>query len=317
MPYNRQESVGVLIATYNGGKYLEEQIDSILNQCSCNTTIFVHDDGSIDSTNEILCKYQKENPERFMVIEGRSTGSSKANFMFIIERALHYDIDYFFFADQDDVWESDKVEIMMNEMHNAERDGKPCVVFSDMKVVDENLQVIAPSFFDYIDADPKRIMPNQLIMQSFIAGCSMLVNRKAAELSTMYMNIENIFMHDWWLALIGTYIGDLVYVKNQLVLYRQHGTNQIGAHAFSKKELTKHFFETIFGSHRKEIESRVVRSRRFANELKLVPGITEEQFKFLDAFSKLDERSKIERIKFYKVNNLTRKKRNWIFLLFV
>lgn len=317
MLYKGKEKVGVLIATYNGEKYICEQIDSILSQCPFNTTIFVHDDGSTDLTKEILYKYENDNLGRFVILEGRSTGSPKANFMFIIEQALHYDIDYFFLADQDDVWLSNKFEIMINEMHKVEQENKPCVIFSDMKVVDEKLNIIDSSFFKYIDADPQRIAPNQLIMQSFIAGCSMLINRKSAELSTQYTNIENIFMHDWWIALIGAYIGNLVCVDDSLVLYRQHGSNQMGAHAFTKLELVKHFFKIIFGNHKKEITSRVIRSRKFASELKLVPGITDEQYRFLEEFSELDKCSKFERIKFYKVNNLTRKRRNLIFLLFV
>ena len=311
-------TIGVLLATYNGEKYLSEQVDSVLRQPDFKIIIFAHDDGSTDSTKRILDEYRQLYQDRFIVLDGASTGSSKCNFMYLVEEALKYKIDYFFFADQDDVWQPQKVKVMMQKMKEVERAEKPCVVFSDMKVVDENLNEIAPSFFSYINANPERIKPNQLIMQSFIAGCSMLVNRITAELSVHYKNIDKIFMHDWWMALIGSFIGQITCINEPLVLYRQHGNNQIGARPFKKTELVRHLFDTIFGDHKKEIKARVQRSRDFAEELKHVPGLTNGQFEFLDRFSKLGEENKAKRIGFYLKHKLTRNnKRNLIFLLFV
>lgn len=310
--------IGVLLATYNGEKYLSEQVDSIFQQAGFNIIIFAHDDGSSDSTKILLEENRQKYQDRFIVLQGASTGSSKSNFMYLIEQALKYRIDYFFFADQDDVWQRQKVKVMMKKMKEVEVAEKPCVIFSDMKVVDENLNEIAPSFFNYINANPERILPNQLIMQSFIAGCSMLVNRKTAELSIYYTNIDNIFMHDWWLALIGAYIGQIFCIKEPLVLYRQHGNNQIGARPLKKIELLRHLFDTLFGDHKEEIKSRVLRSRNFAEELKYVPGLTDEQYEFLDQFSKLGKENKAKRIRFYLKHKLSRNnKRNLIFLLFV
>ena len=313
------KKIGVIMATYNGDKYLYDQIKSIVSQKIDDLTIFIHDDKSTDTTLNVIKKCKEEFKSiKIVLILGEKANGSKNNFMYIMKYVSNFNIDYFFFADQDDVWLPDKANIMLNRMYTIEDRNRPCVIFSDMKVVDENLKILSSSFFDYIGADYTRTKPNQLIMQSFIAGCSMLINKKALDMSNLYSNINNIFMHDWWICLVASYIGIIDCVNEPLVLYRQHSNNVIGATPLKVRDLIQHLFETFFGNHASEIKERIARSRKFATELKKLPGLSEKQRIFLEEFSRLEERNKFRRIMFYKKYNLSRNNhRNWFFMLFV
>ena len=310
------KSVAILLATYNGEKFLKEQLDSIMNQTFVGAKCYIHDDGSTDETINIINEYQELYPERVIVVDGPVCGGSKANFMFLLHKI---DADYYFFCDQDDVWGKDKIEKMLIEFAAKEDEAIPCVMFSDLIVTDEQLNTIADSYFDYIGANPERIYYRQLLIQNFIAGCSMLFNRKAAEMARQYENIDNIYMHDWWIVLIAALVGKVLKSEYTLTFYRQHSSNEIGAQKrVTILDVIAHVFGTVFGKHKKEILERIYRPRRMAKELYKIPGLNSEEKNFLIQFSNIDNKGKLSRVRFYLKHQLFRNNhRNWLTMFFV
>ncbi len=229
-------TVQVLLATYNGERFLCQQIESILTQDYTAQdgpalTILARDDGSRDGTRAILAEYAARFPGKFTTLpfDGAS-GSAKGNFLRLIQAA---DAEYVCFADQDDVWLPGKVSRSMAAMRELERshgNGVALLVFSDLRVVDESLREIAPSMWRRmkIDAGSVRRL-ERLLGRSVVTGCTMMVNRRMIELARRMP--EAAPMHDRWIALLASAMGAAVALDEPTVLYRQHGGNVIGAAA--------------------------------------------------------------------------------------
>ena len=154
------------MATYNGEKYIEEQLESLLEQTLQNFKIFIQDDCSQDKTIQIIQDYQRKYPDKiFFGINKKNTGSAKHNFFNLL---LHYKDDYIMLCDQDDVWNADKIEITFNEMKRMEKlhgQQTPILVHTDLTVVDSDLKVINSSFKKMLDADYSRTQLNHLLSQ--------------------------------------------------------------------------------------------------------------------------------------------------------
>lgn len=221
--------VEVVLATYNGGQFLDELLDSMLAQTFQQWRLVVRDDGSSDGTLELLEAFQKQYPDRIaMLRDDRGNLGARGNFAAIADRTTG---DYLMFADQDDTWYPSKIEVTLAEMLAVERANGPDVpvlVHTDMKVVDIAGNVIAESFWEYqnLNAATGMKLPRQLV-QNYVTGCSMMINRKLLSLALPIPS--NAIMHDWWFALVASAFGEIAAVKAQTLKYRQHGGNSIGA----------------------------------------------------------------------------------------
>jgi glycosyltransferase involved in cell wall biosynthesis len=223
--------VDVLLATFNGAKYLAQQLDSILAQTHQNFRLLVSDDGSSDDTLAILESYRPRLGERLLILPyaGRGRGVVRNFENLMCASRQHGVARWAAFADQDDVWLPQKLEVLVNEMvrlENASGGSEPCLVHSDLAVVDQELQTIARSFVDHQRMDPAQCTPLALLSVNQVTGCAMMVNRALLELALPLP--PQAVMHDWWCALLSG-SGQRSYVNSQLLLYRQHGANQVGA----------------------------------------------------------------------------------------
>ncbi len=238
--------IGILMATYNGEKYISEQIDSILNQTYKNWQLLIHDDGSSDRTVEIVKEYIKTYPEKILLIEdGIKCGGAKENFAHLMQTVKdNFSFDYIMFSDQDDVWLPNKIEVSLKKIKQLEiKWGKdiPLLVYTDLKVVDKNLKLINKSLWKYQKVDPSHNTLNRILLQNIVTGCTMLINRKALDLSLPIP--EKAVMHDWWIALVVSVFGKMDYLNIPTVLYRQHGRNDIGAKNWGYFEALKRIFK--------------------------------------------------------------------------
>lgn len=219
--------VAVLLAVYNGEKYLKEQIESILSQSFTDFKIIIRDDGSTDSSPAIIENYCKDYPQKIFALSGKPTGSAAKNFAVLLESC---DEEYIMFCDQDDVWLPDKIEKTLSAMEAAEMDGQiPVLVHSDLKVADQDLSVISPSFFDFQQLKQDKITLPRLLVQNYVTGCTVMINRALKEKCGKIP--DKCIMHDWWLALVAILFGKLVCINQATMLYRQHAGNQVGAKA--------------------------------------------------------------------------------------
>jgi glycosyltransferase involved in cell wall biosynthesis len=223
-----QPIVEVLLATYNGERFLREQIDSILTQDYVNLRVLARDDGSSDATVSILNEYAERLPDRFRVMPpSAGTGSPKDNFLKLMRASS---AQYICFSDQDDIWLPDKVsrtKRVMNELEARWGADIPLLVFTDAHVVDDQLRTLHESFWTHEKIEPDRIHHLALLLgRSVVTGCTMLLNRPLLELS--FAMPSEAPMHDRWIGLLACAIGKAHAVRTQTLLYRQHDRNVAG-----------------------------------------------------------------------------------------
>lgn len=218
--------VQILLATYNGEKYLREQLDSVFNQTYKDFEILVRDDGSTDSTLSILNEYKERYPDKIKITQNSSpTGNAKDNFFLLIDDA---DADFVCFCDQDDVWLPEKLEITLEKIKTFPKD-QPSLVHTDLYVADEHLNIIYKSFFKMQHFNRKfRYSLGMAVAQNTVTGCTTMINRALLNL-VKNTNCDGIIMHDWWLAIIASTFGNVGVVKTPTILYRQHQGNSVGA----------------------------------------------------------------------------------------
>ena len=213
-------SVLVLMSTYNGDKYIREQLDSILNQEGVDVYLLVRDDGSQDSTCEILSEYSS-NYANVDWISGDNVGFVKS-FSALVRMALDYEIipDFYAFADQDDIWFPEKLKTSCLAL-NPKDSTKPLLFSCNSMRIDTNGNKIG---LFHEGAYPAYQRGNVLVFGTE-QGCSMTCNRKAAEI---YAACEpQIAWHDKWMYLICYFLGDLIYEHRPLFYYRIHGGNAL------------------------------------------------------------------------------------------
>lgn len=202
------------MATYNGGKYIKEQVDSILNELGATDELIISDDGSTDHTISILESYKDSRikilrhdkvPQKYMY------GYTASNF----ENALRYAKgDYIFLSDQDDVWVKGKVEAMVAALQTA------AWVLSDCSYVDSNLQVLVPSKFEFERV--KIGVWRNLLYKCGYLGSSMAFRREVLKYALPFP--KNV-PHDMWIGLTAPKVGKLVLLPQSTMLYRRHDHN--------------------------------------------------------------------------------------------
>ena len=240
---SNQPVVEVLLAAYNGERFLRDQIDSILTQDYANLRVLARDDGSSDGTVNILNEYAERFPERFRVMPpGPGTGSAKDNFLLLMQASTG---NYISFSDQDDVWLPDKISRTMQAMHQLELKWEadtPLLVFTDLRVVDKELRPLHDSFWAYERIEPDRIDRLAfLLRRNVVTGCTAMLNRPLLEIARRMP--KEAAMHDHWVALLASVTGKSSAVRTPTVLYRQHDQNVVGA---KKSRSITEFIRRIF-----------------------------------------------------------------------
>lgn len=223
--------IKILLSTYNGARFLAEQIESILVQTYQDWQLVVRDDGSTDGTCAIIDDYCAKYPQKIVrQVDGLKNLGAMCSFEQLLTAN---EADYFMFCDQDDVWMADKIAIFAQKMQETEQKfgcETPTVIHGDMIVANERLETIAPSFWKFCNIHPEIIdcsLPFIAICNT-ITGCSCLLNNAAKR--CMLPVSQRAYMHDAWLA-IQTLAsgGKIVPIGAPTMLYRQHGSNVLGA----------------------------------------------------------------------------------------
>lgn len=220
------ETVEIVLSVYNGETYLKQQIDSLLKQSHHPIRIICRDDGSKDSSSELLLSYQEAYPENFELFNSGENQGIVRSFFGLLG---HTTANYVMFCDQDDIWLENKVRDTLARVKNLELENgaiKPCLVYTDMSVVDSSLQEINHSFWAQQKINPQRNKFNQLLVENIVTGCTVMMNRSLVNLIRFD---EGVLMHDWWVALIAAAFGVIEPLEQQTILYRQHEKNSVGA----------------------------------------------------------------------------------------
>jgi glycosyltransferase involved in cell wall biosynthesis len=272
--------ISILMAAYNGEKYIKEQLDSLMKQTFQDFTIIIQDDCSQDKTLQIIESYSKAHPNRISFSTNKkNTGSPKHTFFNLL---LHHKDDYIMLCDQDDIWNRDKIEITFNEMKRMEKihgQETPILVHTDLTVVDNNLNLINKSYRKMLDANYSRTRLNHLLSQNTLTGCTAIMNRSLCNL--IISEPKYCVMHDWWIVLVASCFGVISSLDVQTVQYRQHDNNSVGV---SDVKSLGYQFHKMFRS----------------NEIRIALDTTYLQAQcFLDTYSEKLENKQVELIKKY------------------
>jgi hypothetical protein len=225
----KSDRIAILLATYNGEKYLEEQMRSIFSQTYSNFVIIVRDDASSDRTPAILARWVDENPDRVILLSDQCGNlGSRGNFSLLME---HCDYPYFAFCGQDDVWLPNKLRVLkevFDELEGAHGASVPILVNSDVKIVNSQLSEISPSYFAYKSINTARDNRlDHLLVNNVVVGCSLAGNNALLRLAKPVP--RDFPYEDWWVTLVAASCGIIHTVPESIMLYRQHQGNQVGA----------------------------------------------------------------------------------------
>jgi glycosyltransferase involved in cell wall biosynthesis len=224
------ETIDILLATFNGAQFLPEQLASLERQTHADWRLIIRDDGSTDRSVAILDAFAGRHGERVRILrDDRGRLGSRGNFAALLEAS---DAPYFMFCDQDDLWLPDKIADLLGTLRAVEErrgDETPILAHSDLILVDNGFRTLHRSFWRHARLlDPsRRQRPAQLMLRNFVTGCASLGN---AALRRAALPIpQDAVVHDWWLAIVAAFLGEIVASEAPTVLYRQHQGNEFGA----------------------------------------------------------------------------------------
>ena len=281
--------ISVAMATCNGEKFIGKQIDSILAQTMQPTEIIICDDASTDNTIAILKQYEEKkliklysNDRRLGVIDNFKKAVS-----------LTSDGHYIALSDQDDIWLPQKLEQTHQQLIKIDSGMHPCIVYSDMMMIDENEQHINHSFLNELGLDKYEHSLITLLYANFVAGCTVLMNTKMRELFATIPKNKS-FNHDTWIALIAFSIGKAKKLPSPFMLYRKHAHNVSFANHRKKSRLLKAvdhlksaFVQNDF------LNDQIVLVKEFYKHFK--DDLSEDNKKVIQQFLKHENKSSLNR----------------------
>ena len=218
------EKVAIIMSTYNGEKFLREQIDSILLQENVDIRLFIRDDGSKDNTTKIINEYSKENDNViFWNKDCILNLGIRDSFLSLLKDVYekYADIEYFAFADQDDVWNPKKLSTAIKKI--AENKDRPTLYYSNKTFVDADLNLIFEENIKYYGDF------YEVLWTSLASGCTMVMNRAVVQLSVRIFPEYAGYIHDSWIYRLSKLCNvNIVFDNKSYILYRQHGDNAFG-----------------------------------------------------------------------------------------
>ena len=220
--------IHILLSTYNGEQFLAEQIQSIQNQTVQDWKLLIRDDGSRDRTREIIQEFVAQDSRIHWINENESKNLGVIKSFHNLAQVEEADV--YFFSDQDDVWLPQKLELSLAEARKYPAE-MPLMVYMDLTVVNQDLEVLSNSMIRSQSGHANTELVQELTENTVTGGVAM-VNHALIQL---WNQTEDILMHDWYLALLATAFGKLVYIDQPGELYRQHEHNVLGARTWSKR----------------------------------------------------------------------------------
>lgn len=212
--------IQVLMSAYNGEKYIKEQIESILNQQGVEVSLLIRDDGSRDNTVLILEQYSKNN-ENVQYYKGSNIGACQS--FFDLLNHADRDYDYFAFSDQDDYWLPKKLSRAVEVLEGKKSENCPLLYGSMVIYASEDLKDRREVPYK----NRREVTFGNALVENIFMGCTEVFNRSLLELVAEHIPKKNVW-HDWWLYLTAACFGQALYDEKALILYRQHGNNQLG-----------------------------------------------------------------------------------------
>jgi len=254
--------VDILLATYNGEKYLKEQLDSILNQTYTGFRLLISDDMSTDSTRAILKEYANKDNRIKIYLQKKNLGVIE-NFEFLLGKVRS---EFFMFSDQDDIWDFDKVKLSFDKI----RETNSNLVYTNLEVVDKDLKVMYESYWELKGFENKIKKYNNfdsLYLNNYVTGSTIISRKELIEKILPLPKSTKYILHDYWVALMVSQYGNISYIKEPLIKYRQHKDNKIGSDKVSDKMETLDDIRKLFITVKREhFQAFVGKEDKFVNK---------------------------------------------------
>lgn len=308
--------IAIIIATYNSANYIIELLESLERQTYTNFSCYIHDDGSSDETMDLISEYKKCSQMDIRILNYPHVGSAKGNFLSMLN---YVNEPYIMFCDHDDVWLDYKVEKSIKKIKEVEGEctNRPVLVFSDLVVVNENLETISNSFMKYGGLRPDRIKTNQLLIENMAPGCTMIANKALYSLARKITDINSIIMHDHFFMLVASCFGQVEFLNEPLLLYRQHGDNEVGA-AQKIATLTRvrlAIMRLSKGKQSRDYKIWLSDLQKQAQAVADIPGLPENKARLCKSFATISDKNKIERVLFFVSRQVIKRDHKLWFLL--
>ena len=289
--------VVIILASFNGEKFLLDQIRSTEVFSDNNCQLLIRDDGSFDASSELI-KMLSVQYQNIEFVEDRNGNLGAAeSFFLLLGRAYESGATFIMLADQDDEWLPGKKNIQLDLMRTFERNHPNCplLIHSDLEVVDNSLKLISPSLMEYNQIEHEYFDPLKVLLaQNFVTGCTVVVNKALLDVALPVP--KEAVMHDWWLALCAASFGKIEYIDKPLVKYRQHASNEVGARNF--RSFLNPFKVSLLASWlkgRSNLEKSVHQAHALADRIKRHdPG--NRNLELIEAYSKLLDETPIGRL---------------------
>lgn len=303
--------VDILLATYNGEKYLKEQIESILAQTYSEFRLLISDDCSSDNTKQILEEYEKKDKRVVLYFQKENLGVIK-NFEFLLKKVEN---EYYMFSDQDDIWKKDKIEKSVKKIEETNSD----LVYTDLEVVDENLNITCNSYWKlkgFYNKIKKYNNFKSLYLNNFITGCTILSKKRLIQDFLPLPNTSKYVLHDYWIPLVISQKGKIEYIEEPLIMYRQHKNNKIGSKKRSDEIKSLAEIRKLFIAVKKEhFKVFIENEDKFINEsIKKLNKQSLKYYEMLETKNNINFRNWGLFFKLYKYEGFIYKMENFIIL---
>ncbi|HFH7092694.1 TPA: glycosyltransferase family 2 protein [Streptococcus agalactiae] len=281
--------VNILMATYNGEKFLAQQIESIQKQTFKEWNLLIRDDGSSDKTCDIIRNFTaKDSRIRFInENEHHNLGVIKSFFTLV-----NYEVaDFYFFSDQDDVWLPEKLSVSLEAAKHKASD-VPLLVYTDLKVVNQELNILQDSMIRAQSHHANTTLLPELT-ENTVTGGTMMINHALAE---KWFTPNDILMHDWFLALLAASLGEIIYLDLPTQLYRQHDNNVLGARTMDKRfKILREGPKSIFTRYWKLIHDSQKQASLIVDKYGDIMTVTD--LELINCFIKIDKQPFMTRLR--------------------
>lgn len=285
-------NVDIVVATYNGEKYIRQQLESILQQTHNDFRVLVRDDGSSDNTVKIIKEISVKDPRVYLIEDGLVSNGVGENFKKLLS---HCSSEYVFLADQDDVWYQNKIEQMLAFAEKHFLNHSPCIAYSPGDIVDDSLHKTGSITDKQLSIVSIKDM---LYSNGGVQGCAMVINKALYTRSLRYDFFWH--MHDQVLSLYATVFGSIFYLSETSFMYRQHNNNVKGFNKKDKFFLLRKYFkrnnEYMIEKNTYDLFSSFLRVEKNSLTLAIC--------KLLEEYSKIHNLSKLQQLKFTLFNRV-------------
>ena len=280
------KKIDILMATYNGQKYLVEQLDSIINQTYHNWNLLIRDDNSTDKTLEIIQNYHKKDKRIKILKDNKGNLGIVRNFEELLKSS---ESEFIMFSDQDDIWVENKLDMYLKMIEKIKNKG--FMIHSDAILFDKNKSNILKDTFISKKAINRGL--ENVFFNYFVQGATILISKEIKNFILPFP--KEVYLHDRYIHLISELFFERIFVNKALIYYRQHGDNQIGAKNTIRELLSKRYFDE--------------RDRQLIKVIYNKYGslLTEDKRKLIEEYFKITD---IEKNRFNRFLNLKKSKIN-------